>query len=304
MLIKNNKVLTIGGKWLHPSGESPIPPGPGPQPGDGWKNITGSTGAKGNIAYIDYETYHSTWGNSTPLANIWLKDLEYQGWRGKLHNKQTTVDRDPSGYSTSYRGQETEYNDYALFDLTSMYYLECSNANDYYYPSYGRLSILGVDIDYQTTSNTGLSPISKTQSSETLITISSFNGNSFQVKIGDTLGNANSCSNIKILYDLNNNITYALCRPVPLTTNYDPTDFTNLKWHILKENNGYDSSLLTRTSITYNNQIGKYNRSDEAGDAHWVVSGLAMDKDIPVWGHKGTLNLTIDNEAYHDYTRG
>lgn len=32
MLIKNSKVLTIGGKWLHPSGESPVPPGPGPGP--------------------------------------------------------------------------------------------------------------------------------------------------------------------------------------------------------------------------------------------------------------------------------
>lgn len=294
MLIKNSKVLTIGGKWLNPSGESPVPPGP--QPGDGWKNITGGTGANGNKAYTDYETYTTDWID--PVRRT------MQGWRGKLHTKQTTVDISPSGYSTSYRGSETEFNDYALFDITSMYYLECSNANDYYYPSYGRLRILGVDIDYQTTSNTGLSPIGKTQSSETLITVSSFNGNSFQVKIGDTLGNAGSCSNIKLLFDLNNQITYALCRPVPDGSTYDPTDFTNLKWHILKENNGYDSSLLTLTSLTYNNQIGKYNRSDDAGDAHWIVSGLLMNKDIPVWGHKGTLNLPIDNESYHDYTNG
>lgn len=292
MLIKNSKVLIINGNWLHPSGESPVPPGPGPEPSDGWKNITGSTL---NSASRNYETYATDWAEPR-------RDM--QGWRGQLYSSQTSVNITQCGNSTMYLTGETVYKDYLLLDITSMYYLECSNANDYYYPSYGRLSILDIDINYQTTSSTDLSPISKTQSNETLITISETNGNSFQVKIGDTLGNAGSCSNIKLLFDLNNHITYALCRPVPLTTNYDPTDFTNLKWHVLKSNNGYDRTLLTRSSIDYVERIGKYNRTDSAGSSHWIVSGLIMDRNIPQWSYKGTLNLQIDNESYHDYTNG
>lgn len=300
MLIKNSKVLIINGNWLNPV-ETPVPPGPGPEPSDGWKNITGTTS---NSAAYRYETYHSTWGNSTPLTNIWLKDLPYQGWRGELYSSQTTDNIKQSGSSTMNLTGETVYKDYLLLDITSMYYLECSNANDYYYPSYGRLSILDIDINYQTTSSKGISPGGNPQSNQSLITISETNGNSFQVKIGDTLGNANSCSNIKLLFDLNNHITYALCRPVPTTQTYDPTNFTNLKWHVLKSNNGYDSSLLTRSSISYTESIGKYNRTSSAGSTHWIVSGLVMDRNIPQWAYKGTLNLQIDNESYHDYTNG
>jgi hypothetical protein len=70
----------------------------------------------------------------------------------------------------------------------------------------------------------------------------------------------------------------------------------------LKENNGYDSSLLTRSNIDYRESIGKFDRTVEAGNYHWIVSGLAMDSNIPQWSYKGTLNLPIDNESYHDYT--
>jgi hypothetical protein len=296
MLIKNSKVLIINGNWLNPV-ETPVPPGP--QPTGEWKNITGTTT---NNSELHYETYHSTWGNSIPLNDIWLKNVTYQGWRGLSHFSQMSEYYERCGTSTMNLTGETEYKDYFLLDITSLYYLECASSYDYYYPSLGVVRLLDISIEYKTSSSTGISPGGNTQSNDVLIRISESNGNAFQVKIGDTLGHANSCSNIKLLFDLNNHITYALCRPVPTTQTYDPTDFTNLKWHILKENNGYDSSLLTRSNIDYRESIGKFDRTVEAGNYHWIVSGLAMDSNIPQWSYKGTLNLPIDNESYHDYT--
>jgi len=309
MLIKNSKVLIINGNWLNPV-ETPPPP----EPIGEWKNITPSSLEAHNIdrnwegASWEYnyatETLNGTWDIAS-ATDVWFRGVDRKEWRG-YPDRQRVYGK---GYYTYMLNNERTYNDYLLIDFLSMYYCECSRASDYYYPSEGYLnSLFGINITYSTTSTTGLSPIGKTQNDADVITITNASDStkSFQVKIGtpETVGQCACISNIKILLDLNNHKTYALCRPVPLTQTYDPTNFTNLKWHLMSDNNGFGKEILYgNTRVYIDTKVDRYDRSPTAGDTKWIETGITLTRYIPHWGYHGEpLNIVIDNESYHDYT--
>lgn len=323
MLIKNSKVLTIGGKWLHPSGESPIPPGPGP---------TGTWEQRGGYVYPDTEAYNNRnltvtnyagyeiYNDETPsVPQYWFDDIDTVGFRTAPNTGKTDVGVAGLGrFGIRITNSDISY---GLIDFISMYYCECSDPSDYYYPSNGQIRLylperntlsnsLRINIDYATTSTTGLSPIGKTQNDTNVITVTNNRDTSktFQVKIG-TMYPLDKCaciSNFKFLIDDVNHKLYAICRPVPTTPTYDPTDFTNLKWHLIAEDFYWDpQGVTTRYSYGLLTQyyIDRCTRTTTAGDDHWIVTGLQINKRPEVWKYTGDpFYVPIDNEAYHDYT--
>lgn len=291
MLKFNNKVLKILDKWLLPNTVVP----PTPPPVGNWKLLVANpTNVYPSDSSIT-EVFNDTWVNTIP--NTWLRGSTRTEFRGKSLQKSTK-------FSTAHATiqpipAESEYNDYALYNVYMMYYAESKQPNQWSTYDCTILFDYNMVKFYITPYSQVISPGGYYQNNCVTVTVKDSNNNTLSTfEFGNNAASDKGyyIMNFKVLYDLNTKYSYVTCTP---GSSYTPTDVNTYKWYLLSTN-AWNKSKLNGQAYTYT-QFGIPPFDNTLVD--WKQSGITWSY-MELYGCKGELDIVLDNVTHHDYRNG